>query len=70
MAVVRGNSERGGIARVFIDGERVRDLSFRSSARAVRFAAQGYGGLTEGRHTIRIVVQRGEAYLDGYVVRR
>ncbi len=70
VSVVRGNSERGGVARVFIDGKRVRDLSFRSSAGEVRFASQGYGGLGEGRHTIRVVVQRGQAYLDGFVVRR
>lgn len=70
VSVIRGVSTRGGTAAVHIDGRRVSGISFRSSSSTVRFSSKAYRGLGQGRHTIRIVVQRGQGYLDAFVVER
>lgn len=71
LVVVHGESMRGGIAQVFIDGDRKANLSFRNQQSQVRIDDKRlFRGLGKGEHTLRIVVQRGEAYLDGFIVRR
>ncbi len=70
VTIARGASQRGGWAMVFVDGRRKGDISFRDGARTVHFGVRTYRGLGEGRHTIRVVVQRRQAYIDGFIVYR
>ena len=69
--MLHGESARGGVAKVVIDGKRKANLSFRNQQGKVRVDDKRlYRGLGQGEHTVRIVVQRGEAYLEGFIVRR
>jgi hypothetical protein len=70
--VIHGDSSRGGSARVFVDGERQRSLSFRGDTRRVRFGDKlVFDGFGPGRHTIRIFMDADEqGYVEGFVQRR
>ncbi len=71
LLVLHGESARGGVAKVIIDGKRRANLSFRNQQQQVRIDDKRlFRGLGSGEHTVRIVVQRGEAYLEGFIVRR
>jgi immune inhibitor A len=66
-----GRSVRGGAADVFIDGRKVGTVSFRGSTEAVRVKFhQVFKGLGGGQHTVKLVVTRGQAYVDGFVITR
>ena len=68
--VLYGRSQAGGSAKVWIDGERQSNLSFRGERDAARInGRERYAGLGDGRHTIRIEVVRRAAYLEGFVTR-
>jgi len=65
-----GHSTRGGAAQVWVDGERRPNVSFQGERSSVRInGREPYAGLGGGRHTIRIEVVRGQAYVEGFAVR-
>ncbi|GCD90237.1 PKD domain-containing protein [Nocardioides sp. LS1] len=69
--VFHGRSTRGGAATVYIDGEKVGTVSFHSDDTAPRIRYhQVFSDLGEGGHTLRLVVTRGRAYLEGFVTIR
>jgi len=69
VAVVHGDAQRGGTARVVVDGERQPALSFHGTQDRIGFLQQqSYAGLGAGRHTIRIVMTRGSGFLEGFVL--
>lgn len=71
LAVVHGDSRRGGRAKVFIDGTRRRGLGFRGPTRKIDFGERRlYRGLGTGRHRVRIVLKRGVGYVEGFIVKR
>jgi len=66
-----GRAAKGGAAEVLVDGVRVDTVSFRgrgSTPRLTRHAVTD--GLGKGRHTMRLVVLRGRAYLEGFTTLR
>ena len=69
VAVVHGDAQRGGTARVVVDGERQPALSFHGTQDRIEFLQQqSYAGLGTGRHTIRVVMTRGRGFLEGFVL--
>ena len=59
----------GGTARVFIDGDPVRSLSFDGRTTRPRFGStRTYTGLGNGRHTMRLVMRKGAGYVDDFVI--
>ncbi len=71
LELLHGRSQRGGALKVWIDGERQPNLSLRGDTNRVSLNGRKvYAGLGDGRHTIRIEVARGEAYVEGFVIRR
>ena len=66
--VIHGDALRGGTARVFIDGQRQPNVSFRGETRRIQFLHQrSYRGLGSGRHTLRLVVKQKIGLLEGFV---
>jgi len=56
---------------VFVDGEKVGKVRFHRSARRVRMTHHKvFRGLGAGRHDLKLVVRRGAAYVDGFIVKR
>ncbi len=72
VGVVHGDSTRGGGARVFVDGQAQRALSFVGDRREIRFGRHYVlDGLGSGQHTIRIVMRDGaQGYVEGFTDRR
>ena len=69
VTVMHGDALRGGTARVFVDGDRQANLSFRSGTRRTEFGQQRkYAGLGAGRHTLRLEVVRKTGFLEGFVL--
>ncbi len=68
VTVIHGVARQGGIAKVFIDGERRRALSFQGTQRGIEFLQKRtYRQLGEGQHVIRIVMKRGTGFLEGFM---
>jgi PKD repeat protein len=69
--VFHGRSTRGGRAAVYVDGVQVGTVTFRSedTGPAIRYH-RVFTGLGSGTHTVRLVVTRGRAYVDGFIVSR
>jgi len=67
--VFHGRSTRGGSAAVYVDGVKVGTVTFRSedTSPALRYH-RVFTGLGSGTHTVRLVVTRGRAYVDGFIV--
>ena len=71
IVVIHGDVAGGGRAAVLIDGERVGKVSFRGDRRRIGFGEKvPFTQLGKGRHTIRIVMQRGRGYVEGFTMRR
>ena len=64
--VVYGKARRGGAAKVVVDGRKVGVLRFRHDGRLGFGNHRTITGLGSGRHTVRIVVLRGRAYVDRF----
>lgn len=70
LVISHGQARDGGRATVFIDGEERGVLSFRHDAQGLTFGHHRlYRDLGAGEHTVRIVMTRGTAYLDGFILR-
>ena len=64
-----GKSVRGGSADVFIDGHKVGTVNFHGFTQAVTVKYhQKFKNLGTGQHTVKLVVTRGPAYLDGFII--
>ncbi|MCW2844509.1 MAG: domain containing protein [Nocardioides sp.] len=62
-----GTASRGGTATVLVDGVRLGTVSFHGSSSTPELTShQVFKGLGAGRHTIRLVVNRGRAYVEGF----
>ncbi|MCW2792402.1 MAG: domain containing protein [Nocardioides sp.] len=62
-----GTAARGGSGTVLVDGVRVGTVSFRGSGSTPKLTAHRvFKGLGAGRHTIRLVVTRGRAFVEGF----
>ncbi len=65
--VVLGRAVRGGMAVIFIDGERIDTLSFRGRRTTPRLTRHAViTGLGDGSHRLRLVVRRGRAFIEGF----
>ncbi|MFC6287038.1 PKD domain-containing protein [Nocardioides sp. GCM10027113] len=70
LVVGHGRSDTGGRAKVVVDGERVGSLSFRRRQAGMSLGReQQFDGLGAGEHTVRIVVKRGSAFIEGFITR-
>ena len=66
--VYYGKSSSGGQAAVYVDGVRKGSISFRSSDAQPRFRFHKVlSGLSKGKHTVRLVMLSGTAYLDSFI---
>jgi hypothetical protein len=66
-----GRAAKGGSAKVLVDGVRVDTVSFRGRGTKPRLTHHAVTtGLGKGRHTLRLVVLRGRAYLEGFTTLR
>ena len=66
--IYHGRVSGGGTAAVFIDGQRRGTIDFSSSDPRLRFRFHKViTGLANGRHTVRLVVLGGTAYLDSFI---
>lgn len=62
-----GTATHGGRATVLVDGVRVGRVSFHGSgATPTMTSHRVFRGLGKGRHTVRLVVNRGRAYVEGF----
>ena len=70
LVVIHGDTARGGRAAVLIDGKRMKTLSFRGDQRRIAFGKKlVLSGLGRGPHTVKIVMQRGRGYVEGFSMR-
>ena len=70
LVVIHGDSARGGRAAVLIDGRRMKTMSFRGDQRRIAFGQKlALSGLGKGPHTVKIVMQRGRGYVEGFSMR-
>jgi PKD repeat protein len=66
--IYHGRSADGGQAAVYVDGERRGTITFRSPDGAPRFKYHRvFGKLGRGKHTVRLVVLRGQAYIASFI---
>jgi PKD repeat protein len=66
-----GTSTNGGQARLYVDGVSKGVISFRGTEARPRFRGHKLvTGLSKGRHTVRLVVLGGTAYLDSFITIR
>lgn len=69
--IYHGRVSGGGTAAVFIDGRRRGTIDFDSADSRLRFRFHKViTGLSNGRHTVRLVVLGGTAYLDSFITIR
>ena len=67
--VFYGKAAHGGAAVVYIDGRKVGTVDFRGSTQSPRLTYhQVFKNLGSGRHTVKLVVTRGQAYVDGFII--
>ena len=65
--VMFGKAAQGGRATLTVDGERVGTLSFHGTGTKPSITAhRALSGLGAGKHTIKIVVTKGRAYLESF----
>ena len=68
--VFYGRAARGGTATIYIDGRRVGTVDFgggTTAAPSIKYHKL-FRNLGSGRHTVRLVVNRGRAYVDGFII--
>ena len=66
-----GRAAKGGSAKVLVDGVRVGTVSFKGRSARPRLTQHAVvTGLGEGSHTVRLVVLRGRAYVEGFITLR
>ena len=66
--VYYGTSSSGGRAAVYVDGVKKGVISFRSGEARLRFKGHKVlTGLGKGRHTVKLAVLSGTAYLDSFI---
>ena len=71
MGVVFGQARQGGSAKILIDGRKRGVIRFKGgSSSAPTMTTRNFTRLGKGRHTVRLVVTRGTAYVDGFLVVR
>ncbi len=71
LEITHGLATGGGRAVVVVDGKRVGALSFRGDQQRPEFGSRArFTGLGRGEHTVRLIVRRGAAYVDSFVVSR
>lgn len=70
VGVTYGRASGGGVAVLLVDGERVGRISFAGKGGAPRFTTRTFTGLGAGRHTVRLVVRRGTAWVEGFLAWR
>ncbi len=71
MRVVFGQARTGGTAKILIDGRKRGVIRFkRGSSSTPVMTTKSYRKLGQGRHTVKLVVTRGTAYVDGFLVGR
>jgi len=57
------------VAIVYIDGHKVGTVDFHGSTPSPRLKYhQVFKNLGSGRHTVKLVVTRGQAYVDGFII--
>jgi hypothetical protein len=67
--VLFGKSGRGGSANVFIGGHKVGTVNFHGFTQAVTVKYhQKFKNLGAGQHTVKLVVTKGPAYVDGLII--
>ena len=63
-----GRAKLGGAAKVYIDGKRVGKLKFKGRSSTPDLSHHRvFKRLGSGKHTVRVVVTRGRAYMEGFV---
>ncbi len=71
LRVVFGQARSGGIAKILIDGRGHGRIRFGGGDSSVPvMSTKNFNGLGDGRHTVKLVVTRGTAYVDGFLVTR
>ena len=69
--VYHGRARQGGRAAVYIDGQRRGVVKFGGSQEQPKFRYhQVFGNLGKGRHTVRLVVLSGRAYIASFITIR
>uniref|UniRef100_UPI00356A2397 PKD domain-containing protein n=1 Tax=Nocardioides sp. TaxID=35761 RepID=UPI00356A2397 len=69
--VYHGRVKGGGKAALFIDGKRRGSVNFANSSTQLKFRFHKLvKGLSNGKHTAKLVVLRGNAYLDSFITIR
>jgi len=64
-----GKAAHGGAAIVYIDGHKVGTVDFHGFTQSPRLKYhQVFKNLGSGRHTVKLVVTRGQAYVDGFII--
>ncbi len=69
IAVTYAKSTKGGVAKVYVDGEYEGRVSFRSTTARPSFGhTRTFTGLGAGSHTVDLVMVRGAGYVDEFLV--
>jgi len=64
-----GKAAHGGAAVLYIDGHKVGTVDFHGFTQSPRLKYhQVFKNLGSGRHTVKLVVTRGQAYVDGFII--
>ncbi|MDO9456816.1 PKD domain-containing protein [Nocardioides sp.] len=65
--VVRGLARKGGTAVVYLDGKRLRTISFKGRGPLTFGHRVVIGGITPGKHRLEVRRVRGQAYVEGFL---
>jgi PKD repeat protein len=69
LAVTYAKSAKGGIGKVYVDGEYKGRVDFRSRSRHPRLGyTRTFTGLGSGAHDVKLVMVRGAGYVDDFLV--
>ena len=69
--VYHGRDNTGGKAKVFIDGKRVGTVNFKNNSSKLKFRFhQKFKASSNGKHTVKLVVTRGTAYIDSFITNK